>query len=109
MDQIVAIFNFESAGVDLPPEELKLMGYYEPEKFDLERLEDGFTVTLEERSVEILTTLQALYRNNLPALREEADKKTADWWKKHSDQVNSYYKTNWWLNLLMYRAVMRGE
>ena len=108
IEPIVAIFDYSDGGISLPPEDFKLMGYYIPEDSDLNNLDYGLAVYLDNKTVEILTTLKMLHRNNLPALLEQVEEDTAEWWEDHSDQVNAYYKENYWLNMSLYRA-MRGE
>ena len=108
VEQIVAIFDYSDGGVNLPPEDFKLMGYYIPEEFDLDSLEYGVAVYLDNQTVEILTTLNMLHRKNLPALLEQVEEDTAEWWENHSDQVNAHCKEKWQSNMRMYKE-MRGE
>lgn len=105
MEQIVAIFDYSDGGVNLPPEDFRLMGYYVPEDFDLDNLEYGLAVYLDNQTVEILTTLKMLHRNNLPALLKQVEEDTAEWWENHSDQVNAHCKEKWQLNMSLYRAI----
>lgn len=108
VEKIIAIFNYSDGGVNLPPEDFRLMGYYVSEDFDLDSLEYGVAVHLNNQTVEILTTLNMLHRKNLPTLLEQVEDNTAEWWENHAYKINAFYKEHYWLNMRMYKE-MRGE